>query len=131
MTIWPVTALPRHHGLDPFGQRKSAAEWTSEGTTTQAGQEAGMRGRKRLAVQVGDQEVVHEFWLADIRDPCIIGLDLLIRWGVRMDMAGAAITVGAETVALQAGRGEHRGSGSQRGNRRVNRQVTDRVLSHS
>ncbi|KAK0143363.1 hypothetical protein N1851_018510 [Merluccius polli] len=32
--IWPVTALPRHHGLDPFGRRKTAVEWPSEGTTT-------------------------------------------------------------------------------------------------
>ncbi|KAK0136443.1 hypothetical protein N1851_027445 [Merluccius polli] len=188
--IWPVTAPPRHHGLDPFGRRKTAVEWPSEGTTTPkafsmvgalwglylhcrldgrpcqalvdtgstislvrlgvlpgttgalsgggggggwtatrgrlttvTGQEAGMRGRKQLVVQVGDQEVVHGFWLADIRDPCIIGLDLLIRWGVRVDVAGAAITVGAETVALQSWRGEHRGSGGQRSNRRV----TDRV----
>ena len=32
---------------------------------------------------MGDQEVMHEFWLADIRDTCIIGLDLLIRWSAR------------------------------------------------
>ena len=38
-------------------------------------------------------EVMHEFWLADIRDSCIIGLDLLTRWGARVDMARAAITV--------------------------------------
>jgi hypothetical protein len=38
-----------------------------------------MRGRKWLAVRVGDREVMHEFWLADIRDSCIIGLDLLTR----------------------------------------------------
>ncbi|KAK0130618.1 hypothetical protein N1851_034899 [Merluccius polli] len=74
---------------------------TSGRLTTVTGQEAGMRGRKQLVVQVGDQELVHGFWLADIRDPCIIGLDLLIRWGVRVDVAGAAITIGAETVALQ------------------------------
>ncbi|CAL8286729.1 unnamed protein product [Arctogadus glacialis] len=78
-----------------------------------------MRGRKRLAVRVGDREVMHEFWLADIRDSCIIGLDLLNRWGARMDMAGATITVGTETVALQSGRGEHRGSGGKRSSRRV------------
>ncbi|CAL8290505.1 unnamed protein product [Arctogadus glacialis] len=57
-----------------------------------------------LAVRVGDREVMHEFWLAVIRDSCIIGLDLLNRWGARVDMAGATITVG--TVALQSGRGE-------------------------
>ena len=52
-----------------------------------------MRGRKRLAVRVGDQEVMHEFWLADIRDSCIIGLDLLNRWGARMDMAGVGVGI--------------------------------------
>ena len=43
-------------------------------------------GEKR---RVGDQEVMHEFWLADIRDRCIIGLDLLTHWGARGDVAGA------------------------------------------
>ncbi|KAK0155240.1 Integrin alpha-X [Merluccius polli] len=136
--IWPVTALPRHPGLDPFGRGENcggvaqglylhcrldgrpcqalvdtgstislvrpgvlpgttgalSGGWTATSgrLTTVTGQEAGMRGRKQLVVQVGDQEVVHGFWLADIRDPCIIGLDLLIRWGVRVDVAGAAIT---------------------------------------
>ena len=51
---------------------------------------------------------MHEFWLADIRDACIISLDLLIRWGARVDMAGAAITIGSgpgeeSTGALAAG----------------------------
>jgi hypothetical protein len=78
-----------------------------------------MRGRKRLAVRVADQEVMHEFWLAVIRDSCIIGLDLLTRWGVRVDMAGAAFTVGVETVELQSGWGGHEGSGGQRSSRQV------------
>ena len=62
-----------------------------------------MMGRKRLA----------------IRDSCIIGLDLLTRWGAWVDMAIAAITVGAETVALQSGRGGHRDSGGRRSSRRA------------
>ncbi|CAL8238599.1 unnamed protein product, partial [Lota lota] len=65
------------------------------------GGEAELRGRKRLVVQ----EMEHEFWLADIHDLCIIGLDLLIRWGGRVDVSGAAITLGVETVALQFGEG--------------------------
>ena len=40
-----------------------------------------MRGRRRLAVGRGEQELAHGFWLADLQDPCIIGLDLLTRWG--------------------------------------------------
>ncbi|CAL8287781.1 unnamed protein product [Arctogadus glacialis] len=130
--IWPVTALHRHHGLDHLVRWKTTAEWPSEGTTapggwtatsvrltTVTGQETGMRGRKRLAVRVGDREVMHEFWLADIRDSSIIGLDLLTLWGARVDMARAAITVGAETVALQSGRGWHGDSGGRRSSRRA------------
>ncbi|KAJ8353689.1 hypothetical protein SKAU_G00212560 [Synaphobranchus kaupii] len=45
-----------------------------------------MRGTKTLRVQAGDQELVHKFWLANIRDPCIIGLDLLTRWGACVDV---------------------------------------------
>ncbi|CAL8247239.1 unnamed protein product [Lota lota] len=56
-------------------------------------------------------EVEHEFWLADIHDPCIIGLDLLIRWGARVDVSRAAITLGVETVALQSGPGKDMGPG--------------------
>ena len=48
----------------------------------------------------GDQEVVHEFGLVDIRDPCIIGLDLLPEW--------TAITLGSESLVLQSGHGKDR-----------------------
>ncbi|CAL8235741.1 unnamed protein product, partial [Boreogadus saida] len=75
---------------------------TSVRLTTVTGQETGMRGRKRLA---------------DIRDSCIIGLDLLTRWGARVDMAGAAIPVG--TVALQSGQGGHGDFGGRRSSRRA------------
>ncbi|CAL8256483.1 unnamed protein product [Arctogadus glacialis] len=103
------------------GHHRRTGGWTATSVrlTTVTGQETGMRGRKRLANRVGDREVMHEFWLADIRDSCIIGLDLLNRWGARVDMAGATITVGTETVALQSGRGEHGGSGCQRSSRQV------------
>ncbi len=34
---------------------------------------------------------------ADIRDECIVGLDLLAHWGARVDMLGAALCLGNET----------------------------------
>ncbi|KAM6968624.1 retrovirus-related Pol polyprotein from transposon 412 [Tautogolabrus adspersus] len=46
---------------------------------------------------------MHEFWLANIQDQCIIGLDLLTRWGAQVDVLRPAITLGTETVALQLG----------------------------
>ncbi|KAF7644241.1 hypothetical protein LDENG_00225350 [Lucifuga dentata] len=39
---------------------------------TVTGGQAGMRGKRLLQVKVGGVEVTHEFWLADIQDPCII-----------------------------------------------------------
>ncbi|KAJ8356479.1 hypothetical protein SKAU_G00192730 [Synaphobranchus kaupii] len=60
-----------------------------------------MRGKKE--VTVSGQEVLHEFWLADIADSCIIGLDRLNRWRACVDVSRASITLGAETVALQSG----------------------------
>ena len=72
-------------GVFPGTTGALSGGWTATSVrlTTVTGQETGMRGRKRLAVRVGDREVMHEFWLADIWDSCIIGLDLLNRWGTR------------------------------------------------
>ena len=83
-----------------------SAAWSPTNTqvTTVTGEKADMRGKGPLRVHVGDQELVHEFWLANIRDPCIIGLDLLTRWGACVNVSGAAITFGTETVALQSSR---------------------------
>jgi len=36
-----------------------------------------MEGTKLVRIHVGGQEMVHEVWLAYMKDPCILGLDLL------------------------------------------------------
>jgi len=69
--------------------------------------------------QAGDQELVHKFWLANIRDPCIIGLDLLTHWDACVEMSGAAITLGKETIALQFGQGKKNGPKDQRDGRQA------------
>ncbi|KAJ8399947.1 hypothetical protein AAFF_G00406770 [Aldrovandia affinis] len=62
-----------------------------------------MRGKKMVSVEVGNREVVvHESWLADISDACIIGLDLLAHWGATVDIANARLSIGATTLALHA-----------------------------
>ncbi|CAI5638952.1 unnamed protein product [Oreochromis niloticus] len=62
------------------------------------------RDLRALTTALG-RRVNHEFWLADITDECIVGLDLLAHWGARVDVPGVAIHLGAETVQLQVGRG--------------------------
>lgn len=78
---------------------------------TLTGEKAGMRGKKPLKIQAGYQELV--FWLATIRDPCIIGLDLLTHWGACVDMVKATIT---GTMTLQPSRGKKNGPRDQRPN---------------
>ncbi|XP_042073272.1 uncharacterized protein LOC121813519 [Haplochromis burtoni] len=84
---------------------------------TVTGEKTVMRGKKPLRIRVKDLELVHDFWLADIQDQCIIGLDLLSRWGACVDTAKLAITLGAETFALQ--RGQKQGAGTRRDRRRA------------
>ncbi|KAJ8375757.1 hypothetical protein SKAU_G00063370 [Synaphobranchus kaupii] len=79
--------------------------WTPTATplTSVTGANMAMRGKKEVKVTVSEQEVSYKFWLADIAYSCIIGLDLLKRWGACVDVSRASITLGTETVALQSG----------------------------
>ncbi|KAK2899767.1 hypothetical protein Q8A73_012896 [Channa argus] len=82
------------------------ADWTPTTTEllTVTGKKTVMPGKKLLPVVVGAQQISHEFWLADIRDDCIVGLDLLARWGACVDVPGSSICLGAETIPLRSGR---------------------------
>ncbi|KAJ8352199.1 hypothetical protein SKAU_G00236750 [Synaphobranchus kaupii] len=93
--VWPGV-------LHNTGGPQLPGAWTPTPTplTSVTGAKMAMRGKKE--VTVSGQEVSHEFWLADIADSCIIGLDLLKRWGACVDVSRASITLGTETVALQS-----------------------------
>ena len=49
--------------------------------TTVIGDQAQVIETRLLRVLVGGQQIQHQFWLANIQDPCIIGLNLLDKWG--------------------------------------------------
>ena len=72
---------------------------------TVAGELAGMLGKLPLPVKVGNTETTHKFWVAVILHPCIIGLDLLTRWGARVDVSRNTIHFGTETLTLQRSQG--------------------------
>lgn len=59
--------------------------------------------RKLCRVTICDTLNHDEFWLAEIQDACIIGLDLLICLDSRFDMSGLTICLGNETLPLQRG----------------------------
>ncbi|XP_056900058.1 uncharacterized protein LOC130531902 [Takifugu flavidus] len=59
-----------------------------------------MRGEGSLQVCVANRTIDHEFWLADIQDPCIIGLDLLAKWEAVVDLPRTTLYLGSEAVTL-------------------------------
>ncbi|KAJ8353544.1 hypothetical protein SKAU_G00211110 [Synaphobranchus kaupii] len=82
--VWPGV-------LHNTGGPQLPGAWTPTATplTSVTGAKMAMRGKKEVKVMVSGQEVSHEFWLADIADSCIIGLDLLKRWGACVDVSRA------------------------------------------
>ncbi|RVE60508.1 hypothetical protein OJAV_G00181480 [Oryzias javanicus] len=70
-----------------------------------------MPGKKLLPVAVGAHVSEHEFWLADIRDDCIIGLDLLGRWAC-VDVPQASLCIDSKVIQLRLGRGSKKEQGS-------------------
>lgn len=46
---------------------------------------------------------VHSFWLADLEDACIMGLEFLTLSGACINVAGAYLQSGREVVPLQKG----------------------------
>lgn len=85
------------------GVLPEAVRWehTTCSIRTVTGGHAEMKGKRLLQVRVGTVKLNHEFWLADIQDSCIIGLDLLTRWGAQVDMAKNTIRLGKEVVSVQ------------------------------
>ncbi|RXN10646.1 pleckstrin -like protein [Labeo rohita] len=72
--------------------------WTPTNTEllTVTGERTVMPGKKLLSVVVGTS---HEFWLTDIRDEGIVGLDLLANWGAHETVA-AVEELGVEVVSI-------------------------------
>lgn len=68
--------------------------------TTVTGDRAKMIGTRSLRVMVGGQQRQHQFWLANIQDPCIVVLDLLGKWGAVVDVSRATLSLGTETMVL-------------------------------
>ncbi|KAJ8333917.1 hypothetical protein SKAU_G00412360 [Synaphobranchus kaupii] len=98
-------SLVRPGVLHNTGGPQLPGAWTPTATplTSVTGTKMAMMGKKAVKVTVSGQELSHEFWLADIANSCIIGLDLLKHWGACVDVSRASITLGTETVALQSG----------------------------
>ncbi|MGH0161334.1 UNVERIFIED_CONTAM: hypothetical protein FKN15_041052 [Acipenser sinensis] len=59
--------------------------------------------------------VQHEFWLADIQDCCILGLDLLAEVGATLDLAKKTLQIGQCCLRLDTGQEYEGGDSPHRG----------------
>ena len=57
-------------------------------------------GRTKLNFQIGIFEGSQEVWIADIADPCILGLDFMMTHNCQVDLAGATLKIGTQIVSL-------------------------------
>ncbi|CAI5661635.1 unnamed protein product [Oreochromis niloticus] len=80
---------------------------------TVTGERTDMRGKKPLRIRVKDLELVHDFWLADIQEQCIIGLDLLTRWGACVDTVGSGGGLAGGSTTPRLDRGVRTGARSE------------------
>ena len=55
----------------------------------------------KLAFQVGSFKVVHDVWIADIGNECILGLDFLISKNCVVDVQGSCLRIGPEEVRFK------------------------------
>ena len=82
---------------------RQAAKWSPAAGVklrSATGDVVAMLGRRQVMVRAAKQEFYHEFWLAPIRDACILGLDFLKAVGAVMDLEGGTIRIGGTATPL-------------------------------
>jgi hypothetical protein len=67
---------------------------------TVTGESAPVIGRVMLKFRLGFFETSQEVWLAEIADPCIIGLDFLMAHDCHVDIAGGTVRIGSQEIPL-------------------------------
>ena len=71
---------------------------------TVTGESAPVIGCACMKFRLGGYETEQEVWLAEITDPCILGLDFLMAHDCQVDMAGAVLHIGKVDIPLVSAR---------------------------
>lgn len=74
--------------------------WAKHRITTVTSGQVKMRGKRSLRVTVSSHIVDHQFWVANIQGLCIVGLDLLTKWGVVVDVRRTTLYIGSQAIPL-------------------------------
>ena len=67
---------------------------------TVTGATAPIQGRGKLPISMGSYDVLHNFWIAEITDECILGLDFMVKHDCRVDLRDCILHIKEEEIPL-------------------------------
>ncbi|GBN34522.1 hypothetical protein AVEN_197342-1, partial [Araneus ventricosus] len=67
---------------------------------TATGEKAEIHGKLDAAIECGSRKFQHKIYIADITDPCILGLDFLQKFNFMVDLEKNEIRTGGEEIPL-------------------------------
>ncbi|GBO21749.1 hypothetical protein AVEN_246830-1, partial [Araneus ventricosus] len=73
---------------------------------TATGEKAEIHGKLDAAIECGSRKFQHKIYVADITDPCILGLDFLQKFNFMVDLEKNEIRTGGEEIPLFSARAE-------------------------
>ncbi|GBM01195.1 hypothetical protein AVEN_269285-1 [Araneus ventricosus] len=74
---------------------------------TATGEKAEIRGKLDAAIECGCRKFQHKIYVADITDPCILGLDFLQKFNFTVDLEKNEIRTAGEEIPLFSASEEH------------------------
>ncbi|GBM94248.1 hypothetical protein AVEN_82402-1 [Araneus ventricosus] len=74
---------------------------------TATGEKTEIRGKLDASIECGSRKFHHRIYVADITDPCILGLDFLQKFNVTVDLEKNEIRTGGEEIPLFSANVQH------------------------
>ncbi len=68
---------------------------------TVTGATAPIKGKAQLHIALGTFEVTHDFWVAEITDDCILGLDFMMKHDCQVNIKDSVLRFNEEEIPLQ------------------------------
>ncbi len=68
---------------------------------TVTGATAPIQGKGQFQISLGTHEVLHDFWIAEITDDCILGLDFMVKHDCLVDLKDGVLHMKEEEIPLQ------------------------------
>ena len=93
-------SLIKYEVLEKIGLDLSNVQPISNYLQSVTGEKKRMSGRITLQCHIGDRQFLHNFWVADIHENCILGLDFLNEHNCFLDLKDKVIKLGNISVPL-------------------------------